>query len=570
MVRGIVSAASVLIVVALAGQCWAEDAMAKPATESPVPAGKDAAPPKDDTYELQRLLVDTLDQVERNYVKPVSRRELVEAAIKGVLEKLDPYSNYIGPEDLKSFRDSVENEFGGIGIQIAPDRGGLRVLSPLVGTPAYRAGIIAGDRIVKIDGKSTAGVSLDHAVRQLKGPVGTKVTLTILHPRQRQNCDVTILRENIRLPTVLGERRLPDDSWDYLLDHDRRIAYVRLVAFSRETSHELRQVLENLQKQKIRGLILDLRFNPGGLLSSAIEVASLFVGEGRIVSIQGRNTPERVWNARNGAFLGFPMVVLVNGLSASASEIVAACLQDHKRAVVVGERTFGKGSVQNVIELEDGQSALKLTTAGYRRPSGKNIHRFPGSKESDEWGVMPDKGYEVKLSVEDAFQLQEERRQRDVVLPKSLASAAPGEPKPAGPPPAAAAKPAPTAAPPAAHQAAPESKKPAEARPLPGGPKPADPKAKPAAAVSKPADKAPAAKPADKAPAPKLAPAPAAKTAGTKTLPPPGGRPAKPAAPSEVPPVRLVAATADEPAKFVDPQLRAALDYLTGELARAK
>ena len=148
----------------------------------------------------------------------------------------------------------------------------------------------------------------------------------------------------------------------------------------------------------MRGLILDLRFNPGGLLAAAIEVSDLFIATGRIVSTKGRNSPERVWDAqKEGTFDGFPMVVLVNRYSASASEIVAACLQDHKRAVIVGERTWGKGSVQNVIELEDGHSALKLTTAGYRRPSGKNIHRFPDAKESDEWGVMPDNGYEVKL-----------------------------------------------------------------------------------------------------------------------------------------------------------------------------
>ena len=185
---------------------------------------------------------------------------------------------------------------------------------------------------------------------------------------------------------MLGDRRKPDDTWDFMLDPQQRIGYVRLTAFSRDTAGELRKVLDALQKEKIRGLILDLRFNPGGLLSSAIEVSHLFISKGRIVSTKGRNSPERIWDARKeGSFEGFPMAVLVNRYSASASEIVAACLQDHKRAVVIGERTWGKGSVQNVIELEYdrnvARSVLKLTTASYRRPNGKNIDSRRGQGE---------------------------------------------------------------------------------------------------------------------------------------------------------------------------------------------
>ena len=167
----------------------------------------------------------------------------------------------------------------------------------------------------------------------------------------------------------------------------------------------------------MRGLILDLRFNPGGLLTSAVEVSDLFISEGRIVSTKGRNTEERVWDAvKPGTFEGFPMVVLVNRYSASASEIVAACLQDHDRAVIVGERTWGKGSVQNVVELEEGKSALKLTTATYTRPNGHNIHRFPDAKDSDEWGVKPNLGYEVKLNIDEMNDLITDRRHRDLVL----------------------------------------------------------------------------------------------------------------------------------------------------------
>jgi carboxyl-terminal processing protease len=374
---------------------------------------------EDQVYELQKLLVDTLDQVQRNYVKEVDRRKLVEAAIKGVLSELDPYSTYISPDELKQFESSVESEFGGIGITISTDDGQLRVLSPLVGTPAYRAGMISGDALVEIDGKNTADLSLDDAVKQLKGEVGSKVTLVVIHPGQTERKTVTLTREVVHVPTVLGDRRKDDDSWDFLYDHPRKIAYVRITGFSRDTGEELKQALQELTGQGMKALILDLRFNPGGLLSSAIEVSDLFVSEGRIVSTKGRNSAERIWNAhKEGTFEGFPMVVLVNRYSASASEIVSACLQDHQRAVIMGERTWGKGSVQNVIPLEENHSALKLTTAAYKRPSGKNIHRFPGAKETDEWGVMPDKGFLLRLSDEDLVAQMDDRRQRDILLPK--------------------------------------------------------------------------------------------------------------------------------------------------------
>ncbi|MFH1266866.1 MAG: S41 family peptidase, partial [Planctomycetota bacterium] len=310
--------------------------------------------PKEDDYELQKLLVDTLDQVERNYVKDISRRELIEAAIQGILDKLDPYSSYISPKELDEFRTSVDGNFGGIGIQIAIENGQLKVLSPLVGTPAYRAGMMAGDRILDIDGKSTDGIDgVEEAVRQLKGEAGSQVSLTVLHPNQSEKEPITLTREIIRVDTVLGDHRNEDDHWDFLLDRPGKIGYVRITAFSRGTADELRRTLEELKKREFRGLILDLRFNPGGLLGSAVEVSDLFVSQGRIVSTAGRAAPERSWDAKeSGTLEGFPMVVLVNRYSASASEIVAACLQDHKRAVVMGERTWGKGSVQNVIELE--------------------------------------------------------------------------------------------------------------------------------------------------------------------------------------------------------------------------
>jgi carboxyl-terminal processing protease len=412
------------------GCAWAETPPT-PKAQDPTPKAQDTtpkaqdptpkAPDKDDEYELQKVLVDTLDQVERNYVRGISRRELVEAAIDGILRKLDPYSAYIGPEELDEFRTSVESEFGGIGIQIANDGDELQVLSPLVGAPAYQAGILAGDRIVEIDGKSTEDVAMEEVVRRLKGPVGSKVVLTVIHPGKHGRETISVTRAQVHVETVLGDRRKSDDSWDFMLDRDRRIGYVRITAFSRDTASELRSAIESLEREKLAGLIVDLRFNPGGLLSSAIEVSDMFVAEGRIVSTEGRNAPERQWDARKeGTFPGFPMVVLVNRFSASASEIVAACLQDHKRAKIMGERTWGKGSVQNVVSLEQGHSALKLTTSSYHRPSGKNIHRFPDATENDEWGVTPDEGCKLELDPVEMVALVNQRRHRDVVKPKAV------------------------------------------------------------------------------------------------------------------------------------------------------
>ena len=305
------------------------------------------------------------------------------------------------------------------------------MLSPLVGTPAYRAGILAGDRIVEIDGKPTEDVPMDEIIRRLKGPVGSKVVLTVIHPGKHGRETISITRAQVHVETVLGDRRKSDDSWDFMLDRDRRIGYIRITAFSRDTAGELRSALESLEKEKLAGLIVDLRFNPGGLLSSAIEVSDMFVAEGRIVSTEGRNAPERQWDAhKEGTFQGFPMVVLVNRFSASASEIVAACLQDHKRAKIMGERTWGKGSVQNVVSMEHGHSALKLTTSSYHRPSGKNIHRFPDATEADEWGVTPDEGYKLDLDPVEMVALVSQRRRRDIVEPKRPRPRLPPSPRP--------------------------------------------------------------------------------------------------------------------------------------------
>jgi carboxyl-terminal processing protease len=314
----------------------------------------------------------------------------------------------------------VENQFGGIGIQVQMEDGRLMIISPLVGTPAYRAGLVSGDVITHIEGESTEGLSLDDAVKRLKGKIGTNVRLQVLDPNEGEIEKVTLTRELIRVETVMGDHRKADDSWDFLHKAEEGIGYIRVTGFGRNTARDLRMTLTDLNKREMKALVLDLRFNPGGLLSSAVDVADLFLAEGRIVSTKGRNVPEQTWDAhKEGTFDEFPMVVLVNHYSASASEIVAAALQDHDRAVIVGQRSYGKGSVQNIVELEGGRSALKLTTAGYFRPSGKNIDRIEGAKKSDEWGVSPNKGYEVVLNVPQTRRWLEGRRQRDALASES-------------------------------------------------------------------------------------------------------------------------------------------------------
>lgn len=375
---------------------------------------------EDEYYELMKIFVDTFEQIDRNYVTQVDRRELIEAAMRGMIVKLDPYSQYIDNKELKGFNEHVEQEFGGIGIQVRYDdrSNQLYVTMPLPGTPAHKAGVHINDRILEIDDKPVADFphnrEMEMAVSLIKGKPGTVVKLKVMHIGNETPETIDITRATIKSPTVEGDHYDAKSEWVYMIDDKEKIAYVRLSSFGRNSAEEMHDVLVKLTRDGMRGLILDLRFNPGGLLTAATAISDFFVSEGVIVSTKGRNTEEHVVRARKGGtFNGFSMVVLVNRFSASASEIVSACLQDHKRAIIVGERTWGKGSVQNVIELEGGKSAIKLTTASYHRPSGKNIHRFPKATEQDEWGVMPDEGYEVKMTIPEMEAMNKARRERE-------------------------------------------------------------------------------------------------------------------------------------------------------------
>ena len=390
---------------------------------------------KDKDYEMVRLMVDTLHEVRERYVTPVDgerEKKLVSDMIKGGLERLDPHSTYIDPEEYKQFTKTSKGKFGGIGVHVGADpqtRGQLTVISPMPGTPAYKAGVLAGDVVLKIDGKATEQMRLNEAVDMIQGDPGQKITLTVRHEGVAEPVELTMAREEIHVPSVLGDLRRTDDPehWDYMLDKTNKIGYIRITNFGEATAVEVRGAVEQLEKEGVRGLIIDLRNNPGGLLQSAVEICDLFLEKGAIVSTRGRNHEEKTWEAKpEGTLLlpadKHPMAVLVNKFSASASEIVSACLQDHQRATVVGERSYGKGSVQNIIMMEHGTSALKLTTASYWRPSGKNIHRFPDRKDfeaahidPDEWGVKPDEGYEVPMKDMERYEYLVYRSDRDVV-----------------------------------------------------------------------------------------------------------------------------------------------------------
>jgi carboxyl-terminal processing protease len=358
-----------------------------------------------------------MQQIEGRALEEVRAQDLFEGALEGMTSRLDRYSVYVPPEMLADFRESLSKEFGGVGLEILldPDTGQLTVASPLPGTPAQKAGVRSGDKILEIDGKSTQGLSIEDARDRMRGRPGDPVTLTVLHTDEDEPEDIEIVRAVIKIGTVLGDTRDENGTWDYFLAGYDRIGYVRIASFGEETPKELEAVIRRLIDSGMRALICDVRNNPGGLLEAAVGVCDLFVASGQIVSTRDRyGRALQAFDAkRAGTIADFPMVVLVNQNSASASEIVAACLQDHDRAVVVGERTFGKGTVQELISLEKPQGLLKLTTASYWRPSDKNIHRRKDASEKDDWGVSPDKGFEVIVEDEELNKLNQWRMNRD-------------------------------------------------------------------------------------------------------------------------------------------------------------
>ncbi|MCX6633760.1 MAG: S41 family peptidase, partial [Acidobacteria bacterium] len=301
-----------------------------------------------------RVLGDAISKIEQRHLEPIQPLDLFEGAMDGMFGQLDDYSAYIRPADLQEFHESIDQQFSGVGMEVGvdPKTRQLTVLSPLVGSPAYLAGILAGDLLLRIDGLATQGMPLKDAKGLLRGEPGSAVTLTIRHEGQQKPIEVKITRAVIQVDTVVGDTRNADGSWNFFLEGHDRIGYVRIInSFVDKTVSDLQQALEWLQEREMRGLVLDLRDDPGGLLSSAVDVCDLFIDSGVIVTTRRRDgrISESYEASGNGPFADFPVAVLVNNHTASAAEIVAACLQDHRRAVVAGQRSFGKGTVQEVM-----------------------------------------------------------------------------------------------------------------------------------------------------------------------------------------------------------------------------
>ena len=328
---------------------------------------------KNDLYEKIDLFGEVLENIQKDYVDDVDQAEIMDSAINGVLQSLDPYSAYMSPELFKEMQTDTRGEFGGLGIEIGMEAGVVKVISPIEGTPAEKAGIKAGDYIVKIGKDQVQGKSLMEAVKLMRGPVGTSIDLTIRRKNVKKPLEFKVIRKIIEIKSVSSK----------LLSKERNIGYLRLKSFNENSDNQFLKTIKKFEKKsKIKGYVIDLRNNPGGLLTQAINITDFFLDDGEIVSTKGRKISEtRKFFARKGdETKGKPIVILINNGSASASEIFAGALKDHKRAIILGENSYGKGSVQSIIPLRNG-GGMRLTISKYYLPSGKSI---------SEVGVTPD------------------------------------------------------------------------------------------------------------------------------------------------------------------------------------
>jgi carboxyl-terminal processing protease len=332
-----------------------------------IAVGSAARAAASDTYRELNLFGDVFERVRSDYVEKPDDSKLVESAINGMLAGLDPHSSYMDPKSFRDMQVQTRGEFGGLGIEVTMEDGLVKVVAPIDDTPAAKAGVMANDIITQLDDEAVQGLTLNQAVDKMRGPVNTKIKLTIMRKGADKPIDVTILRDVIRVKSVRSHPEGED------------VGYIRITQFNEQTTDGLKASIDDLNGKlgadKIKGYVIDLRNNPGGLLDQAISVSDTFLDKGEIVSTRGRNPEEtQRFNARPGDMTkGKPLIVLINGGSASASEIVAGALQDHKRATLVGTRSFGKGSVQTIIPLGAGNGALRLTTARYFTPSGRSI-----------------------------------------------------------------------------------------------------------------------------------------------------------------------------------------------------
>ncbi|MFZ1935872.1 MAG: S41 family peptidase [Thermoguttaceae bacterium] len=368
-----------------------------------------------------RVLGSAMNTIENNALDPVGEQRLFEGAMYGMLSEFDENTTYLPPKHLTALNEALDLQFGGIGVAVTIDAKTkeLVVGYPVANSPASRAGIVVGDKILRIDKTSTHGMSLQDASLLLRGKPHTTVTLSVLHPGAAKAVEIPLIREDVQEQSVLGDTCNPDGSWNYLLAGHDRIGYLRVSCFSDQTADELRKAIRWLKAHGMRGLVLDLRDDPGGYLPAAVAVCNLFIKNGEIVTTRGRGGVIcNSYRADGDApFADIPIAVLVNQDTASAAEIVAACLQDHHRAAIVGQRSYGKGTVQDLIPLEPGCGGMKLTTKSYWRPSGKDIRRLPGASAKQEWGVSPDEGCKLALNQREFRRWQAWRNARDLHQP---------------------------------------------------------------------------------------------------------------------------------------------------------
>ena len=328
---------------------------------------------KNDLYKKIDLFGEVLENIEKDYVDEVDQAEMMDSAINGVLQSLDPYSAYMSPETFKEMQTDTSGQFGGLGIEIGMEAGVVKVISPIDDTPAAKAGIKAGDYIVKIGKEQVQGKSLMDAVKLMRGPVGSSIDLTIRRKKVKKPLEFKITRKSIQVQSVSSE----------IISKNKNLGYIRLKSFNENSDKQFLKSLKKFEKNtKIKGYVIDLRNNPGGLLTKAINITDFFLNDGEIVSTKGRNVSEtrKFFAKRGDETNGKPVIVLINYGSASASEIFAGALKDHKRAIILGENSYGKGSVQSIIPLRNG-GGIRLTISKYYLPSGKSI---------SEVGVTPD------------------------------------------------------------------------------------------------------------------------------------------------------------------------------------
>jgi len=386
---------------------------------------------QDSVLNTYGVLVEVDALARKHFVEPLDQDRLVQGAVRGLLDTLDPYSTYIAPEEMADFELMKTGEYNGLGIEIGVRDGAITIISPIEGSPAALAGIRPGDRMVEIDGHDVRDASVPYAGKLLDGTPNTPVTLTVVRDSQPDPIRIEIVRGAVSVTTVRGFRKHADGTWDYLAQPDGGIGYIRVSSFTDRTMSDFNVALERLVEQRATALVVDLRFNPGGMMGQAIEMVDRFISRGTIVSTVTRREAVHLYSAsQTGTITDMALAVLINGGSASCSEIVSGSLQDHRRAVVVGERSFGKGSLQHVIPLTGDRGAVKLTVAHYRLPGGRIIHRTEGNSAGDDWGVMPD--VEVLLTGEETARIMRSRSAVDslVELDQSPSGALAGRTRP--------------------------------------------------------------------------------------------------------------------------------------------